>query len=157
LFLASSSNTMTNKPYDRRFFSSTFSHFLKMFCLWHLYLIYTLTHTHSTRAQTTNTICNNNSTTSFTFNQAGESPWYVVDEWEANSSETWSKLQSLCIPDSAFVNVPPLIDGTYGYNPPSEGSPCQCNIAAYNLMVSYLNQALRYQADDRPHVAGELS
>ena len=60
----------------------------------------------------------------------------LVNGEEADYSQTWSKLQSLCIPSSAFVNVPPLVDGTYGYNPPSDGSACQCNIAAYNLMVS---------------------
>lgn len=127
-----------------------------MFCLWPLYLIYALTHIHLVNAQTTNTICNDNSTTSFLFNQAGESPWLVVDEEEADYSETWSKLQSLCIPDSAFVNVPPLVDGTYGYNPPSDGSACQCNIAAYNLMVSSFFQFLWYQAHDRRHVAGKI-
>jgi hypothetical protein len=63
-------------------------------------------------------------------------------EGEADESQTWSKLQSLCIPSSAFVNVPPLVDGTYGYNPPSDGSACQCNIAAYNLMVSSFFQFL---------------
>ena len=66
----------------------------------------------------------------------------LLDEEEADISQTWSKLQSLCIPSSAFVNVPPLVDGTYGYNPPSDGSACQCNIAAYNLMVSSFFQVL---------------
>lgn len=51
----------------------------KMICLWPLYLIYANTYILLARSQTTNTICNNNSTTSFLFNQAGESPWWVLD------------------------------------------------------------------------------
>lgn len=67
----------------------------------------------------------------------------------------WSKLQSLCIPTQT-INVPPLLDRTYAYNPPGrEGSACQCNVVAYNLMVRRvlpfsvftLSQAARNETD----------
>lgn len=55
----------------------------------------------------------------------------------------WAKLQALCVPPTAFINVPPLVDHTYGYNSPGrEGTACQCNVVAYNLMVSRLHHTL---------------
>lgn len=76
-------------------------------------------------------------------------------------SLAWAKLQSLCVPQSAYINVPPLVDHTYGYNAPgADGTACQCNVAAYNLMVSLpfsssLGLAPSLTLHDRPHAAGQ--
>lgn len=52
-------------------------------------------------------------------------------------SQVWAKLQSLCLAPTDFINVPPLLDPSWGYNSPSSsGTICQCNVVAYNLMVS---------------------
>ncbi|KAI9637191.1 uncharacterized protein MKK02DRAFT_45903 [Dioszegia hungarica] len=78
-------------------------------------------------AQSTNAICNRNETTSWLFNADGESPCLA-----------WSKLQSLCLPAQSNINVPPLQDASWGYNPPSsteKDSLCQCTVVAYALMA----------------------
>ncbi|KAK8850723.1 hypothetical protein IAR55_004643 [Kwoniella newhampshirensis] len=78
-----------------------------------------------TTAQTTSAACVFNSTTSRLFNSAGESPCLV-----------WSKLQSLCIPSTSYINVPPLLDPTWAYNSPNgQSTQCQCNVVSYSLMA----------------------
>ncbi|WVF67831.1 hypothetical protein IAT40_002592 [Kwoniella sp. CBS 6097] len=58
------------------------------------------------------------------FNQAGESPCLI-----------WSKMQSLCLPQTSYINVPPLGDSSFSYNAPSsQASRCQCNSVSYSLM-----------------------
>lgn len=118
-------------------------------------LVYALLLSGSTSGQTTNTTSERNSTTSFLFNEQDESPWcviltsYIHDNTvdavhysqltRLKYSLIWAKLQALCVPETVFINVRPLIDHTYGYNSPGQaGTACQCNLVAYSLMVSYL-------------------
>ncbi|KAK4688747.1 hypothetical protein P7C73_g1358, partial [Tremellales sp. Uapishka_1] len=79
-------------------------------------------------SQTTTTQCVSNTSTSFLFGPSGESPCLA-----------WSKLQSLCLASTEFVNVPPLLDSTWRYNAPEEATgtqtACECNVVAYNLMA----------------------
>ena len=100
--------------------------------------------------QATNATCVSNSTTSFLFNSVSESPWsvclcphiYSELQWcpgglmEGSSSLVWSKVQSLCLLSTSYINVPPLLDTSWSYNPPSSsGSICQCNVISYALMA----------------------
>jgi hypothetical protein len=61
----------------------------------------------------------------------------IREETKEMYSMAWAKLQALCVPQTAYINVPPLVDHTYGYDSPGkDGTACQCNLVAYNLMVS---------------------
>ncbi|WWC64985.1 uncharacterized protein I303_107599 [Kwoniella dejecticola CBS 10117] len=76
------------------------------------------------RGQTTNATCTSTDSTSWMFNADGESPCLV-----------WSKIQALCLPETSYINVPPLLDQSYSYNlPTARSSPCQCNSVSYSLM-----------------------
>ena len=50
-------------------------------------------------------------------------------------SLVWARLQSLCIPSTSFINVPPLLDASFGYTIPQDGTVCQCNVVSYALMA----------------------
>ncbi|WVQ63481.1 uncharacterized protein L199_001634 [Kwoniella botswanensis] len=74
--------------------------------------------------QSTNASCSLSDDNKWMFNDAEESPCLV-----------WSKVQSLCIPQTSYINVPPLLDQSYSYNLPDGRSwRCQCNSASYSLM-----------------------
>ncbi|KAL7420914.1 hypothetical protein Q5752_004868 [Cryptotrichosporon argae] len=75
-------------------------------------------------AQTTNATCDNNATTLFLFNSAGESPCLV-----------WSRLRSLCLTPTSALNVPPLPNLTFAYTPPAASAPCDCSAVSYALMA----------------------
>ncbi|WWC92514.1 uncharacterized protein L201_007473 [Kwoniella dendrophila CBS 6074] len=75
-------------------------------------------------SQSTNATCISIETNSWMFNKDNESPCLV-----------WSKIQSLCLSSKSYINVPPLLDQSYGYNLPTEKSTiCQCNSVSYSLM-----------------------
>ncbi|ORY27993.1 hypothetical protein BCR39DRAFT_588889 [Naematelia encephala] len=93
--------------------------------MWFLLLLKLFDSTLGARAQTTNATCSNDSNTSWLFSPSGDSPCL-----------TWSKLQSLCLSSDKYINVPPLLDASWGYNSPDQGgSECQCNSVAYSLMA----------------------
>ncbi|WWC98380.1 hypothetical protein V866_005271 [Kwoniella sp. B9012] len=76
--------------------------------------------------QSTNASCSLSDDNKWMFNHAEESPCLV-----------WSKVQSLCIPQTSYINVPPLLDQSYSYNLPNErSSECQCNSVSYSLMAA---------------------
>ncbi|RXK39393.1 hypothetical protein M231_03346 [Tremella mesenterica] len=77
------------------------------------------------KAQTSNATCVRSDKNEWLFNSVDESPCLV-----------WSKLQSLCLPSDSYINVPPLLDPSWGYNAPGdEGTICQCNSLSYSLMA----------------------
>ncbi|WVW80657.1 hypothetical protein I302_102643 [Kwoniella bestiolae CBS 10118] len=89
-----------------------------------LWVIFLLTLLGGVKGQTTNATCFSTNENKWMFNNAGESPCAV-----------WSKVQSLCIPQTSYINVPPLLDQSYSYNLPNGGSSgCQCNTVSYSLM-----------------------
>jgi hypothetical protein len=47
----------------------------------------------------------------------------------------WSRIQSLCLTSTQYVNVPPLLDLTWSYNVPAGDTECQCNVVSYALMA----------------------
>ncbi|WVN86049.1 uncharacterized protein L203_101207 [Cryptococcus depauperatus CBS 7841] len=95
----------------------------KRFCYWSLVLF--LLSKEIVLAQTTNATCQSTTTNQWLFNPAGESPCAV-----------WSKIQSLCLSSSSYINVPPLHDSSWSYNfPTSESSDCLCNVVSYGLMA----------------------
>jgi hypothetical protein len=66
------------------------------------------------------------------------------DRYRVNKADTysqvWSKLQSLCLAQDRYINVPPLTDAALAYNPPvNGGNLCQCKVVAYALMVSHIS------------------
>ncbi|WWC72774.1 uncharacterized protein I206_106738 [Kwoniella pini CBS 10737] len=91
----------------------------------------------SVKGQSTNATCSSIESTSWMFNNDGESPCLV-----------WSKIQSLCLPQTSYINVPPLLDQSYSYNLLNpQSSQCQCNSISYSLMSAcalcqYPNAAL---------------
>jgi len=53
----------------------------------------------------------------------------------AHRSLVWSRIQSLCLDPTSYINVPPLLDPTWSYELPSAQTTCQCNAVAYSLMA----------------------
>ncbi|KAE8542746.1 hypothetical protein D1P53_000808 [Cryptococcus gattii VGV] len=81
---------------------------------------------HAIQAQTSNATCALTATTEWMFNADGHSPCLV-----------WSRIQSLCLLSSSYINVPPLLDSSWSYNAPTESSStCLCNSVSYNLMAA---------------------
>ncbi|WRT70906.1 uncharacterized protein IL334_007905 [Kwoniella shivajii] len=109
------SQASSNRPLPRRQTLNTFDP------IWGIIF---LAFAGSVNSQTTNATCSKTEETSWMFNELDESPCLV-----------WSKIQSLCLSQNSFVNVPPLLDSSYGYNLPNEKSSiCQCNSISYSLM-----------------------